>query len=89
MKPNTDNITLETLEAIIEELWHTPRMDQLVFIIIMLTSFDDENSQIEYDFNLATSTHSIRARDRPLALDITWTNATEVANELTSFAAGL
>lgn len=85
MKANTDNITIETLEAIIEELRHTPRMDQFVFFMLMLTSFDDIDSQIEYDFNLATSTHSISARDRPLALDITWTTAAEVANELTWF----
>lgn len=80
------NITSETLKHLINTLKTFPRIGQENFAQLMSEAFSDFDCPVKYDCDLTMGRHSVWVPECPqIADDITWTNAAEVAQELTWF----
>lgn len=77
--------TTKIFECVINTLETNPEINQFQFMNLMSESFKDSNFPITYKCDLSISRHSVKSQIYPLADDITWTNASEAAQELKWF----
>lgn len=79
-------ILSQTLKHLINTIKAWPSLREEDFVFVVSEAFSDFDCPFEYDHDFTIGRHSIRLKDQPqLAVDITWSNAAEAAQELEWF----
>ena len=77
---------VETLTQLINTLNTFPKIDQANFVYLISEAFSDYDFPVKYDCDLAAGRLSVWVPECPqISVDISWTNAAEVARELAWF----
>ena len=81
-----NNFITQNMEKLINKVNASPQIESEDFAQLMSETFNGLNCPVKYEHDFAMRRHSVWVPDCPqIADDITWTNATEVAQELTWF----
>lgn len=82
----SNNLTTQNVEQLINALKAFPQIGSEDFAHLMSEAFSDFDCPVKYECDLTMGRHSVWVPECPqIADDITWTNATEAARELTWF----